>query len=137
MPTRHQTRTGPFVVFTNNAMPADSPLIRQLHSLEDEFADRLGANVVQVEPPIEVYLLSDRKSFEHFLTFYYPELPQRRAFFLGQGDRRVIYTYQSEKLEIDVRHEATHALLSAAFGDLPLWLDEGLAEYFRNPERGG
>ena len=68
--------------------------------------------------------------FEHFLKFYYPELPPRRAFFLAKGTQRVVYTYSSPRLEEDLRHEATHALLHGAFGDLPLWLDEGLAEYF-------
>ena len=69
-------------------------------------------------------------AFAHFLKFYYPELPPRRAFFLAQGSQRVVYTYSSPRLEEDLRHEATHALLRGSFGDLPLWLDEGLAEYF-------
>jgi hypothetical protein len=65
--------------------------------------------------------------------FYYPELPPRRAFFLAQGPRRVVYTYYNDRLDEDLRHEATHALLNVALGDLPLWLDEGLAEYFEGP----
>ncbi len=36
----------------------------------------------------------------------------------------------SDRLEEDLRHEATHALVRGCYGDLPLWLDEGLAEYF-------
>ena len=80
--------------------------------------------------PVEIYVLDDRNAFAHFLKFYYPELPPRRAFFLAQGSQRVVYTYSSPRLEEDLRHEATHALLRGSFGDLPLWLDEGLAEYF-------
>lgn len=137
VPTRFQTRSGPFVVFTNDPIPADSTVVRRLQALETEFQTTLKVDLGKVEPPIEVYILADRKSFEHFLTFYYPELPQRRAFFLAQGDRRVIYAYQSERLEVDLRHEATHALLSASFGDLPLWVDEGLAEYFECPGESG
>lgn len=75
-------------------------------------------------------MLNDRNAYTHFLKFYYPELPPRRAFFLAQGDRRVVYTYLSDRLEEDLRHEATHALVRGCYGDLPLWLDEGLAEYF-------
>lgn len=33
-------------------------------------------------------------------------------------------------------HEYTHALLHLNFGDLPLWLDEGLAEFFGNSTLG-
>ena len=32
--------------------------------------------------------------------------------------------------EIDLRHEATHALLHGSLPMVPLWLDEGLAKYF-------
>src|SRR5262249_44838058 len=74
----------------------------------------------------------DREAFAHFLRFYYPELPPRRAFFLAQGQDRVVYTYSSPRLEEDLRHEATHALLRGAYGDLPLWPDAGLAEYFES-----
>ena len=80
--------------------------------------------------PVEIYVLDNRQDFDHFLKFYYPELPPRRAFFLAKGTQRFVYTYASPRLEEDLRHEATHALLRGAFGDLPLWLDEGLAEYF-------
>jgi hypothetical protein len=49
----------------------------------------------------------------------------------------VVYTFHNDRLEEDLRHEATHALLHVAVGDLPLWLDEGLAEYFEVPDRQG
>jgi hypothetical protein len=134
VPTRYQTRTGPFAVFTNFPMPADAPAIRSLHALEADIGSSLGLRVVSEEPTVEVYILNDRQSFMHFLKFYYPELPPRRAFFLAQGTQRVVFTFLGDRLEEDLRHEATHALLNVAVGDLPLWLDEGLAEYFEGPD---
>jgi hypothetical protein len=130
VPTQYQTKTGPYVVYTNYPLSADDGVIKQLATLRSEVEETLGLRVDAGDHPIEVYILSDRKSFEHFLTFYYPELPQRRAFFIAQGDRRVVYTFKGERLDEDIRHEATHALLNLAIGDIPLWLDEGLAEYF-------
>ncbi len=101
-------------------------------------SETLGLRVDVGENPVEVYILDDRQSFEHFLTFYYPDLPHRRAFFLANGHQRVVYTFFGDRLEEDIRHEATHALLHVAVGDIPLWLDEGLAEYFEGPaERNG
>jgi hypothetical protein len=142
VPTRYETRTGPYAVFSNVPIAADAPAIRSLQSLETEIEANLGIRVRSDEPPVEVYILNDRQSFTHFLRYYYPELPPRRAFFLAEGPRRVVYTYFGERLGEDLRHEATHALLNVAIGDLPLWLDEGLAEYFegaddRNPEHLG
>ncbi len=133
IPTRYQTRTGPFIVFTSTPTAPDAPAIRCLRALESDVATTLGMRVKTEEPAVEVYVLNDRESFNHFLRFYYPELPSRRAFFLAQGSRRVVYAFQSDRLEEDLRHEATHALLHVAVGDLPLWLDEGLAEYFEVP----
>lgn len=130
VPTQYQTRTGPYCVYTNTPMSAEAPAIRHLQSLERQIETALGVRVPPGSEPIEVYILDSPDAFRHFLTFYYPELPPRRAFFLAQGTRRVVYTYQGTRLEEDLRHEATHALLHAAVPDLPLWLDEGLAEYF-------
>jgi hypothetical protein len=133
VPTANHLRTGPYLICTNAKLDADAPIVRQLQALDSQVEETLGLRGDVGENPVEVYILDDRKSFEHFLTFYYPDLPQRRAFFLANGPQRVIYTFFGERLEEDVRHEATHALLHVAMGDIPLWLDEGLAEYFESP----
>ena len=133
VPNKFQTQTGPFAVFANNPVGPEAQVIRSLNSLEHDVEASLGVRVAAGAPPVEVYILKDREAFNHFLMFYYPELPQRRAFFLAQGPRRVVYTYYNDRLDEDLRHEATHALLNVALGDLPLWLDEGLAEYFEGP----
>jgi Protein of unknown function (DUF1570) len=137
VPTKYQTRTGPYAVFTGVPVAADAPAIRHLQSLDRQLEATLSMRIDPGDNPIEVYVLNDRKAFTHFLTFYYPELPPRRAFFLAQGSRRVVYTFLGERLEEDLRHEATHALLHVAVGEIPLWLDEGLAEYFERPDDHG
>lgn len=130
VPTRHQVRTGSFLVFSNFPMDEQSEAVRALAALERDFQERLGQAPSTALRPVEIYVLDDREAFAHFLKFYYPELPSRRAFFLARDPLRLVYTYASPRLEEDLRHEATHALSRGAYGDLPLWLDEGLAEYF-------
>lgn len=130
VPTNHKFRAGPFLLSSDFELKADSPVVLGLKSLEGEVARSLDLDDATSDAVIEIYILNDRESFSHFLKFYYPELPSRRAFFMARGESRVVYTYVSPKLEEDLRHEATHALLNLRFGDLPLWLDEGLAEYF-------
>lgn len=94
---------------------------------------------LKIAPPrgvILVYIFGEKGSFDHYLKKRYPHLPARRAFFMAQsrpGSRDedlVVLTWWSEKLEQDLRHELTHALLHTAIPEIPLWLDEGLAEYF-------
>jgi hypothetical protein len=113
-------------------MTDDPPAVHCLQALERDMEKHLDFRPRVDDDPVEIYVLDDRNAFTHFLKFYYPELPPRRAFFLAQGSQRVVYTYSSPRLEEDLRHEATHALLRGSFGDLPLWLDEGLAEYFES-----
>ncbi len=137
IPEQYKTKTGPYVIFTNYALPTDDGVVKQLISLRAEVENTLGVHVEPGEHPIEVYILSDRKTYEHFVKFYYPELPARRAFFIAQGERRVVYTFKGDRLEEDIRHEASHALLNLAIGEIPLWLDEGLAEYFETTAPGG
>jgi hypothetical protein len=132
VPTRNPVQTGSFLLFSNVPMAESAPAVRCLRALERDLTQHLAFHPPVADDPVEIYVLDDREAFAHFLRFYYPELPPRRAFFLAQGQDRVVYTYSSPKLEEDLRHEATHALLRGAYGDLPLWLDEGLAEYFES-----
>jgi hypothetical protein len=50
----------------------------------------------------------------------------------SQGPGMVL-AYWSRDFEVDLRHECTHALLHASMPVVPLWLDEGLAQYFELP----
>jgi hypothetical protein len=74
----------------------------------------------------------------------YPELAKlkRRAFFVAQprsvggAEDLLVYTFwedRAERVRTDLRHELTHALLHSVLRDVPLWLDEGLAEYYEVP----
>ncbi len=68
----------------------------------------------------------------------YPDLPPRRAFFVVQPrgigvEDLNIYTYWGDRIRQDLRHELTHALLHSVIKEVPLWLDEGLAEFFELP----
>src|SRR5262249_37375458 len=45
----------------------------------------------------------------------------------------LVYTYWGNRIQQDLRHELTHALLHSVLKEVPLWLDEGLAEYFELP----
>src|SRR5262249_1228482 len=97
-----------------------------------------GANRV-----IQVYLFKDRDTYRKFMHAHYADLPERRAFFLEQprqfgSDGLLGYTYWGDRVKEDLRHELTHALLHSVLQAVPLWLDEGLAEYFElAPEKNG
>ena len=88
---------------------------------------------------VAVYLFEDKKSYDKFINAKYPGLPDRRAYFVAQPRRfdgvedLVIYTYMGDRIQQDLRHELTHAMLHCVLKSVPIWLDEGLAEYFEVP----
>ncbi|GIW88793.1 MAG: hypothetical protein KatS3mg108_3117 [Isosphaeraceae bacterium] len=132
IPTAHRVEVGPYVIHSNFPLPDNAPAVVELTQLRREIESVLATSIDPGPGSIEVYILDDSRTFAHFLNTYYNELPHRRAFFLAQGDRRVIYTFLGDRLTEDLRHEATHALLHCLIPELPLWIDEGLAEFFED-----
>lgn len=82
------------------------------------------------ERRIEIYLFSNRWSYQSYTRKHVPDGAGRRALYVAGNDVGRVYAYRHRELEIDLRHETTHALLHNALQYVPLWLDEGLAEYF-------
>lgn len=119
---------GPFAVRTLQPLDEDGTEAQALRTVAVEIDKELGKR--PVHDPIEVFLFADRERYEQFLREQGSRLPYRRALFVRDGARRMVYAYRSGRIGRDLKHEATHALLSARCGSVALWLDEGLAEYF-------
>lgn len=135
LPDHHVLRTGPFRIRTHKPLKASDPLVAELDSLSRQVGRAIGVPKYEGPDAVDVYLLKDEPSFRHYLKFFHPELPPRRAYFLATGNSRTIYTFVGDHLMEDLRHEATHALVNLSYPTLPLWIDEGLAEAFEHPDR--
>ncbi len=83
--------------------------------------------------PLEVQLFASEQEYLSVIQADHPKLSKRRALFIRHGKMATVYAYKQKELAVDLRHECTHALLHADLPNLPLWLDEGLAEYFEAP----
>lgn len=108
--------------------------LAQLASLRSDLKRVLELRVG--EQPVYLQLFQNRESMRRQLDRLYPGSPDRRALYVRSGGRATIFARRGPSLELDLRHELTHALLHQVVPSLPLWLDEGLAEYFEQP-RGG
>jgi hypothetical protein len=127
--------SGPFQCRADFPLDSYENLFLELANLQRELTRTLG--VPPAKEPIEVYFFRDQSTHQAFMQEWYPRIPYRRALFVKSGSRGRVFAYQHEDLDIDVRHESTHALLHASLPMVPLWLDEGLAEYFElaQPQR--
>jgi hypothetical protein len=136
-PSRYSFRIPPYVFLSDFEIDHDKPLFGELAKLRDQVYGEL--RLTPGRAAILVYLFENKDRYDEYMHAAYPNLPARRAFFiqqqraLGGGDDLMVYTSWGERIQQDLRHELTHALLHSVIRDMPLWLDEGLAEYFELP----
>ncbi len=124
-------RHGPFLVHSEFALDRYRRVLDSLETLPDRFHKTLDLPVTG--RPIHVHLLSNRRRYRAHLRERIPDRGRRRALYLKARDRGYVFAYRHDDLSRDLHHECTHALIHNALPYLPLWLDEGLAEYFERP----
>lgn len=127
-PDRHQFTTPEFVIHSDVPLRPDDPLVQQLSEIQLQVADAL--KLQQQRDPVDVFLFSDESSYRNYLKVRWPTLPVRRAYFMKSSQQLAVYSFVSSRVLEDLRHEFTHGILHASCNHVPLWLDEGLAEYF-------
>lgn len=128
-----ERRAGPFVIHADFALRQIEPLIEQLAALQSDVDRALGVGTAREE--IHLFLFQRKSTYLAYLREYFPTAPDRRALFIKQRGPGMVFAYRSDELDVDLRHECTHALLHANLSVVPLWLDEGLAEYFEVPPK--
>jgi len=128
LPERHTLKSEQLVVLSDFKLPKDHPLLGDLATLRGQESESLGLEFNGDD--VKIYLFRDEMEYHKYLQTAHPGLPSRRAYFISSKDELAVYTYWGERIQEDLRHEYTHGLLHSALLDVPLWLDEGLAEYF-------
>ena len=126
-----QRPAGPFLCRAEFPISSYEPLVRELEQLQLDVV-----RLLKVGPSreiIELCLFRDERTYRSYLHAQFPGVPYRRALFVKGNGPGKVHVYRSKEFAVDVRHESTHALLHAAMPMVPLWLDEGLAEYFEVP----
>ncbi len=108
-----------------------SKVWEELPTLRQELADQLGIRINN--ETIHLILFAQANAYRGYMAKYFPDVPQRRALFIKRRGPGMVFAYANHGMDIDLRHETTHALLNASLTYVPLWLDEGLAEYFEIP----
>jgi hypothetical protein len=106
-------------------------LLAEMHDLREEIERLLRIEADSTS--IEVNLFASRRSYQKFLAVRVPDGLSRAALFVKGADMGRVYVHQHRSFDTDVRHECTHAILHNSLPYVPLWLDEGLAEYFEVP----
>lgn len=106
----------------------------QLDQVQRELQDALG--VKTSDEPIQVFVFRTHRNYLNSLVRRLPQARFRSAIYFRDGEVSQVFVWQSRSMLVDLRHEMVHVLLHQYLPFLPLWLDEGLAEYFEEtPEK--
>ena len=124
---------GPYLIRSEFPLRDVHELVQDLGDLQQDLENTLR---LQCQPrAIQIHLFSSKRSYDNYLRIRIPEGVHRQALYDPGSDASAgrVYAYRQRELDTDVRHETTHALLHTALPYVPIWIDEGLAEYFEMP----
>lgn len=131
LPDRTELLAGQLVIHADFPLAGQHRLVRELESLRTEVSQRLGLPIS--DEPIHLYLFETPERFEAFVAREFPTFPSRRAFFVVTDTSLSVFAAWQDRVAEDLRHETTHGYVHAVVPAIPLWLDEGIAEYFELP----
>jgi hypothetical protein len=129
LPGKHAIRGDQLLVVSDFRIAPDNALITDLKKLRRDVSETLELPLGSRQ--VMVYIFTNELEYNQYLQATFPGYPPRRAYFIQTpGKELAVYTWWGERIQEDLRHEYTHGLLHAGLEGVPLWLDEGLAEYF-------
>ncbi|MCE5302487.1 MAG: DUF1570 domain-containing protein [Planctomycetaceae bacterium] len=130
-PDRNTLVRDQLVIHSDFALAAHHRVFEELTAQRTDLCRRLALS--PSDEPIHVYLFQNAERFDDFIRLHYPKFPDRRAFFVETDAQLTIYAQWGDRMSEDLRHETTHGYLHSIVSNIPLWLDEGLAEFYEVP----
>ena len=141
-----EVRSPHFRVLSDGSEKEARAVARQFEQIRVAFATALPSLHLESPVPLLILALKDEASARRLLPEMWKRKALRPAGFFAAGREKAfavvrldVVRSQSESQAAGngyqvVYHEYTHSLLNANFRWLPLWLNEGLAEFFGNTE---
>lgn len=136
-----EARRGPFVARADFDLATIENELATLDALVAEMRSTL--RLPEFREKVVVRIFRDEATWREFHRQNFGGAPYRRAMYDRKNylfDRDDapgrVYLCLNPKFDKDMRHECAHAILGAALGrSVPIWLDEGIAEYYEaSPE---
>lgn len=131
LPNRTEIVAGQLVIHADFPLASRHRLLRELEQLRVDVSSGLGLPIS--DEPVHLYLFDSEDRYAAFAAARFPGFPARRAFFVKTDTKLAVYAHWQDRIAEDLRHETTHGYLHAVVDGVPLWLDEGIAEYFEMP----
>lgn len=127
----NRMQVGPFHLHGDFDLRPLKPLFDEIVELRLELQRKF--HFAPSSETIDVYLFARRDNYLQYMRYYFPGVGVREAMFVKSNSPGNVFAYAGRNLQVDLRHECTHAILHSMLPMVPLWLDEGLAEYYELP----
>jgi hypothetical protein len=131
LPSRSEIVAGQLVIHTDFPLAEQHRIVRELESLRADVSQQLGLPIS--DEPVHLYLFENKDRYDAFAARQFPGFPSRRAFFVETDTTLSVFAVWQDRIAEDLRHETTHGYVHAVVPTIPLWLDEGVAEFFELP----
>lgn len=131
LPRASEVTAGQLVIHADFPLAGQHRLVRELDGLRTDVSQELDLPVS--DEPVHLYLFETPDRYDAFVAARYPGFPARRAFFVETDTTLSVFAAWQDRIAEDLRHETTHGYVHAVVPAVPLWLDEGIAEFFETP----
>jgi hypothetical protein len=131
LPRRSEVEAGQLVIHADFPLAGQHRLVRDLENLRADVSQSLDMPIS--DEPVHLYLFETPQRYDAFVARQFPTFPARRAFFIETDTTLAVFAAWQDRLAEDLRHETTHGYVHAVVPTVPLWLDEGIAEFFEVP----
>ena len=127
-----EARTERFTVYSNAGEPAAARAARHLERLAQVLASTTRGLRVDGGREVRVVVFKDLASFKPYRSGGDDEFGVTAGFHVSAPDAELIAFFMP--VDADpmsfAAHEYIHAVLARSLGDLPVWINEGLAEFY-------
>ncbi len=101
--------------------------LAQYHAV---LAGQSGGTAIPSPVPTFIYVFKDERGLAPYQCFPLQQPSGSGGYFLQREDAQYIAVSAREEVTRTIYHEYAHAIFATAWPGAPLWLQEGLAEYF-------
>ncbi len=131
-----ELRTADFTLYSNAGERKAREIGEDLERLRDALGQLAPGLVLSSPVPTSIFVFKDASSFQPYARSYNSKVVDKGGYFLGRqlGNYVAVNADQHGQEREVIYHEYIHYLLRNNVATLPLWLHEGLAEYYSTLE---
>jgi hypothetical protein len=131
-PELQAVRVGRYLLISDHRLDKPAEMGQELESLHRRLQRDL--KIAPLNATLRIYIFEKHSTFSRYVRRHIPYLTRadvhRDALFLLRNGKPHVFAVRTDELMENLRHEFVHVYLNTAVPGVPIWLDEGLAQYY-------